>query len=93
MAIRSFQAIVTRYHGPGNVRGSRVKATAQAGSITLDWDDALNSEENHVAAAKALAGKFKWAGEWYTGGMPDGSHVHVCGDIGHGPTFITFGDE
>ena len=35
----SYQAIVTRYHGPGNVKGSRVKATAQAGSTITEWDD------------------------------------------------------
>jgi hypothetical protein len=93
MSIRSFQAIVTRYHGPGNVRGSRVKATAQAGSITLDWDDALGSDENHMAAAKALADKFKWRGWWHTGGLPDGSQVHVCHDIGDEPAFVTKGEN
>src|SRR4051812_45021830 len=35
------QAIQTRYLGPSNVRGSRVKAFAAAGSITLSWDHRL----------------------------------------------------
>ena len=87
---RSFQAIITRYHGAGNVKGSRIKATASAGSVTLQWDDGLSSDANHIAAATALARKFDWAGEWYTGGLPDGSQVHVCGDIGHGPSFVTY---
>jgi hypothetical protein len=66
------QAIVTRYIGPTNYHGSRVKATAEAGSLTLPWDSALDSYANHVKAAKALARKFKWGGIWYGGGTSAG---------------------
>lgn len=66
-----FQAIITKYIGPSNVRGSRVKATAAAGSVTLHWDDSLNSDANHRRAARALAEKLKWAGHWFCGGLPD----------------------
>ncbi len=89
----SFQAITTRYHGPTDVRGSRVKATAAAGSITIHWDNALNSDGNHIAAAKALAKKFDWSGEWHYGGLPDGAMVFVSADIGHGPVFVSYQDE
>ena len=54
------QAIVTKYLGPTDHRGSRVKATAQVGSLTLSWDYALNSDGNHRAAALALANKYNW---------------------------------
>jgi hypothetical protein len=54
------QAIQTKYMGPTNFRGSRVKAECRAGSITLSWDDALNSDENHIKAAKALIKKLGW---------------------------------
>jgi hypothetical protein len=81
-----FQAIVTRYLGPTNVRGSRVKATAEAGSVTLEWDDSLNSDNNHLAAAKALADKFGWGGNWYGGGTMEG-RCFVCSD--EGPVFVT----
>jgi hypothetical protein len=76
------QAIQTKYIGPSNVKGSRVKAKAQAGSITLHWDDSLNSDANHTAAALALAKKLGWTyGTWHGGGMPDGSGcVFVCAD-------------
>lgn len=76
------QAIQTRYFGPTNVRGSRVKASAQAGSIMLDWDDALDSDANHCAAALALARKLNWTyGTWHGGGMPKGDGcVFVCAD-------------
>ena len=52
-----FQAIVTKYLGPTNTRGSRVKATAYGGSITVSWDHAMNARENHQAACEALARK------------------------------------
>ncbi|MBB3980109.1 hypothetical protein GGQ64_005356 [Rhizobium azooxidifex] len=65
------QAIVTKFLGPTNFRGSRVKATASAGSVTVSWSHALNSQQNHDAAAKALAVKLDWKGAWFAGGMPD----------------------
>lgn len=72
------QAITTKYIGPSNVRGSRVKATAQAGSITLEWDNALNRDQNHMAAAKALATKLDWDyGEFIAGTLPSGDGVWV----------------
>lgn len=51
------QCIRTRYVGPTNTRGSRVSAQCESGRLTLPWDCALSSEENHAAAAKALAEK------------------------------------
>ncbi|MDK4729358.1 hypothetical protein [Rhizobium phaseoli] len=69
----AYQAITTKFFGPTNYRGSRVKATAEAGSITVSWDHALNSEQNHDAAAKALAEKFGWRGAWFSGGTPTGN--------------------
>jgi hypothetical protein len=77
-----FQAIVTKYLGPTNTRGARIKVTADAGSITLDWDHALNSRQNYVKAAKQFMKQFKWD-EHYTlesGYLPksnDGYMVHV----------------
>lgn len=72
------QAIITKYHGPGNVRGSRVSAHAQAGRIYLDWDDALNKEENHKLAARLFAQKFSWPyARLVTGYLPSGDYVHV----------------
>ena len=77
------QAIVTKYLGPSNHRGARVKATAQAGSITLPWDDARDVDENHAASVMALAAKYNWGTAWIGGGSPDGtSYVWVCTDRG-----------
>lgn len=67
------QAIVTKYLGPTNYRGARVKATCQAGSVTLAWDDALDVNGNHDAAAKALTAKVGWSVRLYGGSLPDGT--------------------
>lgn len=77
------QAIITKYIPCTNTRGSRVKATADAGSVTLGWADALNTDENHNAAALALAHKFGWKGEYVPGGLPSNNgNVYVF--TGHG---------
>lgn len=52
------QAIITKYLGPPNYRGSRVKATAERGSVTVDYDDSFNGISNHRRAASALIAKF-----------------------------------
>ncbi len=70
------QAIQTKYIGPSNVRGARVKAKCDASSITLGWDHRLNSMANHRAAAFALANKLGWEGVW-TGGGIDAGYVFV----------------
>lgn len=67
------QAIVTRYLGPTNHRGSRVAVRAAAGRKFYGWNCALNSEDNHGAAAMMFAAEMGWL-EGYTligGGMPD----------------------
>lgn len=74
------QAIVTKFLGPTNTRGSRVKATAQAGSITLELDYARSREDNHRMAARVLANKLDWSGVWDGGWLPDGQGVFVQED-------------
>lgn len=48
------QAIQTKFLGPTNTRGSRIKATCWLTSIIIAWDHSLNVEENHHAAIEAL---------------------------------------
>lgn len=79
---RPVQAITTKYLSPTNVKGSRIKAQAAAGSLTIHIDHALNIEHNHAKAAEALANKFKWRGQWFMGGMPnDTGYCFVCVNI------------
>lgn len=49
------KAILVKYHGPSNTRGSRFTAKAEGNpSLTLSCDYALNGDENAEAAAVAL---------------------------------------
>lgn len=48
------QAIQTKFLGPTNTRGSRIKATCWLTSVTVSWDHSANAEENHTAAIDAL---------------------------------------
>ena len=72
------QAISTKFLGPTATRGPRVRASAGPGSVTLDWDDALDGPQNHRAAARALAEKLAWYGSWYGGALAGGGYVFVC---------------
>ena len=82
------QAITTKYIGPSNVKGSRVKALAYSGSITLSWDSSLNTDQNHKVAAYALATKYGWTGRWVGGELPAGSgNAYVCVDGAYGDEF------
>jgi hypothetical protein len=71
------QAIETKYLGPTNHRGARIKATAQAGQITVPYDHALDFGENHIAAARAYAQRKGWLGSWVGAQAPDGRFVYV----------------
>ncbi len=71
------QAIMTKYYGPTNTRGSRIKAWCSGGSVSVTYDHALSSEANHDAAALKLVEKMGWAGDRFNklarGGMETGN--------------------
>lgn len=67
------QAIETKFHGPTNSSGSRIVAKAWAGSKKVHYNHALNADQNHLQAAKALADKMDWRGLWIGGGGAKGS--------------------
>lgn len=73
------QAIITKFIPCTNHRGSRVKAMCDAGSITLDWEHALTSDENHTRAAEALAKKLEWEWNHIGGSLPSnmGGYVFI----------------
>ena len=68
-------AIITKYLGPTNSRGSRIKAT-KAGdskvSVTIGYDYALDTFDVHAKAAKALCDKYKWECDLIAGGTESG---------------------
>jgi hypothetical protein len=55
-----FQAIVTKYHGPTNYKGSRISARADAGRVIRSYDYALDAYENHAQAALDLMERYGW---------------------------------
>ena len=64
--------IKTKYIGPTNYRGSRIKAihkrdSENTFSKTISWDYALESPDNHLEAAKALMEE--WEMKEYNPGM------------------------
>lgn len=71
------QAVTTKYKGPTNTRGSRVIAFCAAGRVVIEWDDGLNSEQNHARAARALADKFDWNGSLIGGTNAAGEMVWI----------------
>ena len=72
------QTITTKYHGPGNVRGARISAKTTSGiKISLSWDYSLDADGNHQRAARALALKLNWRGQWVSGTLAGGAVVWV----------------
>lgn len=72
-------AIKTKFLGPTNHRAARVSAETldtlgndKVARIVVDWNHACNVEQNHELAAKALAKKLNWNGQWISGGTHDG---------------------
>jgi len=85
------QAIQTKYLGATGSRGSRMKATAERGSIIISYDH--GSRDMHRDAALALIQKFvdedertgrhpdpetnPWNRPFVSGALPDGTEAHV----------------
>lgn len=75
------QAIITKYHGPTNTRGSRITAKCDAGSVTIPYPYELSGEDVHRKAAETLRDKLGWNTEFYgnmaCGQIPNGDYVFV----------------
>jgi hypothetical protein len=72
-----YQAIHTKYYGPTNYRGSRIRATAEVGSVTVAYNHAMDVYNNHRAAALALAEKYRWVADWVGGALPGPGYAFV----------------
>lgn len=75
------QTIETKYHGPTDTRGSRISATASGRRerVWVSYDNALNAEGNHMAAALKLMEVLNWTGRYIGGRTPAGMvfvHAH-----------------
>lgn len=72
------QGILTRYHGPTNVKGSRISATTASGvRRVFHLNHALSADQNHSHAAHALANELGWLknGEDLHGAALKGSDI------------------
>jgi hypothetical protein len=70
------KAIFTKYLGPTDVRGARIKASDHDGnSITVSYDHA--SHEPHRDAALALCKKLNWTGRLVEGSDSKAGNVYV----------------
>lgn len=69
------QAIVVKYVGPTNTRGSKMRASAARGikPINQPYDSALSVEQNAMRAAADLIKQQGWA----MGMLPNGDYVFV----------------
>jgi hypothetical protein len=57
------KTIATKYLGPSNFRGSRIKASDEdRNQITVQYNGDHNQEPNHAAACLALCRKMGWKG-------------------------------
>ena len=84
------QAIITKFHGPTNCKGSRYSAKCQALTIFVSADHALDAEANHKAACDELCRRMdernvakygstaaSWSKPKAMGQLPSGEYVHV----------------
>lgn len=66
-----FQAIETKFYGPTNSRGARIRAAAQASKKFYDFD--YGADDPHTFAAQQFAEDMGWSGTWVGGGNADGT--------------------
>jgi hypothetical protein len=79
ITLSNMTAIKTSYHGPTNTRGSRIIADAgMKRRVSVSYDHRLNSDGNHMAAAKALCEKMGWGGDMRGGGHERGQYFVFC---------------
>ena len=67
------KAIITKYHGATNTRGSRISASDEDGNrVSIPYPHELSGEAVHRKAAEALCEKMKWSKDFLGGGMKNG---------------------
>lgn len=67
------KAILTKYKGATNTRGSRIYASdGDRNRISIPYPHELSGEAVHLEAAKALCRKMGWSEDLLGGGTKDG---------------------
>ncbi len=66
-------AITTKYLGPTDTRGPRIRASTSLGqSVMISFPYELSGEAVHRKAAEALCAKLGWTGRMVGGGIKGG---------------------
>lgn len=68
------QAITTKYLPATNTKGARIKATCEAGSVTISYPYSGDEQNTHWQAAQALIAKLGWWGEYACAGDRAGNY-------------------
>ena len=67
------KAIVTKYHGPTDFKGSRISASDSDGNrVFISYPHELSGEAVHRLAADALCKKMGWTGKLVSGWTKEG---------------------
>jgi hypothetical protein len=74
------KAIQTKFIGPSETRGARVKAWFKGNAATVSWDYGSEIVDNHAAAVLELVASLKWSGRLVGGTLPDESMAWVFVD-------------
>ena len=74
------QAIIIKFLGATNTKGTRLKVTSYGGSITVPFDYGAVQEQRIRQAVDALLNKLEWSGEYIIGCLPGGDYVAVFKD-------------
>jgi hypothetical protein len=71
------KAIQTRYYGPTNTRGARIKAWAEGvGSIFVPYPYGRNDgQDAHQYAAECFSDRVGWDNALVGGGLPNGDYA------------------
>ena len=86
------QAIQTKFYGPTNTKGDRIKAWCERGSITIPYSYEGDSEYCHKQAIRALVNKFiledskeygadsktSWSNDYVVGWLPRPLHGMIA---------------
>lgn len=83
------KAIQTKYLGPTNYKGARIKAWADGwGSKTISYPHEYNTERAHYEAAKALIDKCKAERQPFYADYPT-----ICGGLPNGDWCFCYADS
>jgi hypothetical protein len=72
------KAIITKYHGPSNMKGSYISAKAEGvKAIKVPFDYSLDDYARHEKAALELCTKYNWGNSILGGGIDSDSMAWV----------------